>query len=341
MKKKLGYLLSSFALSLSLVATGCGNSAAPTEGEKQEGNGAVTYEFKLTHITETTHVWNRTAEKFSEELSKRSNGRMKVAIFPAGQLGAEKDMVQQMESGSVDFGIITNAYMSTRSDSLNGWFMPFAFSNLEQAAKAKDTAPAKEMLKELDKQGLIGMDFILAGNRHVLMKTGAVQSPEELKGKKLRVIGSPAIQDFWKTVGASPTPMPLPEVYQALQTGVIDGIDIDLDALNTQKYYEIAKDLTLTNHMTFPGVVVMGKASAAKLSPEDMQIVTDSMKAAVEWGTAEAIKGEAANLEQLKAKGIQITNLQNSESFNSVKDQLVNKYSANPVIKSFVEEAKK
>lgn len=337
MKKRMSSLVSCIVLSASLIVAGCGSNANSPSGATQTGK-ENTYSFKLTHVTQPSHIWHKTAEKFNEELGKRSNGRMKVDIFPAGQLGTEKDMVQQMESGSIEFGIITNAYMSTREDSFNGWHLPFVFSNLEQAVKAKDTAPAKEMLKTLDKQGMIGLDFVLAGNRHILMKNGAIQSPEELKGKKLRVIGSPAIQDFWTSVGASPTPMPLPEVYTSLQTGVIDGIDIDLDALITQKYYEIAKDLTVTNHMTFPGVVVMSKAAADKLSPEDRKIVEEAMKAAVDWGTKEAIKRETDNFEQLKANGVTVTELKNADSFNAVKDQMVAKYTANnPIIKAFFE----
>lgn len=337
MNKKAMSLAAGILLGTSLVVSGCGGGSTASNGAAQ-GSTEATYSFKLTHVTQPSHIWHRTAEKFNEELQQRSNGRMKVDLFPASQLGTEKDMVQQIQSGSIEFGIITNAYMSTREDAFNGWHLPFVYSDLEQAAKAKDTDAAKEILKTLDQQGMIGLDFILAGNRHILMKDGAVQSPEELNGKKLRVIGSPAIQDFWTTIGASPTPMPLSEVYTSLQTGVIDGIDIDLDALVTQKYYEIAKDLTVTNHMTFPGVVVMSKAAAEKWSPEDRKIVEDAMKAAVEWGTQEAIKGETANLEQLKANGVNVVELQDAEKFRAVKDQIIDTYtSKNPIIKAFYE----
>lgn len=88
------------------------------------------------------------------------------------------------------------------------------------------------------------------------MKDSFVNSPTDLKGKKVRIIGSPSIQAYWEGVGAGPTPMPLNEVYQSLQTGVIDGIDIDFNALVTKKYYEQAEYLTLTNQTTFPSVVM-------------------------------------------------------------------------------------
>lgn len=330
-------------LSLSLVLAGCGGGSQTRESTEGQaaGQGGKTYTFKLAHITQPTHIWHKTANKFNEELKARSNGRMKVETFPAGQLGAEKDMVQQLETGTLDFGIITNAYMSTRSEEFNAWFMPFLFSDIEKAAAARNSEPSKKILEGLSKQGLLGMDYIFAGNRHVLMKNTSVTKPEDLKGKKIRILGSPSIQDFWKAVGAGPTPMPLPEVYTGLQTGVIDGIDIDLDALMTEKYYETAKNFTLTNHMAWPGVVMANKAKFEAMSPEDQKIVADAMKAAVEWGNKESVNLEKKNLDDLKTKGVTVTELSNNDSFKPIRDELYAKYSKNPLIKEFIQANQK
>jgi tripartite ATP-independent transporter DctP family solute receptor len=333
LKKKLSLSLA-VLLGSAMLLGACGKEDA---NGTANADGNQTVSFKLTHVTQPTHIWHRTAEKFNEELQARSDGRMKVDIFPAATLGPEKDMIQQIGAGTIDFGIITNAYMSSTAEPFNGWFMPFLFEDLEAATKARDTEPAKKMLQELDKQGIVGMDFILAGNRHILMKDKNIEKVEDLKGQKIRIIGSPAMQDFWHGVGAGPSPMPLPEVYTSLQTGVIDGIDIDLDALNTEKYYEIAKSLTLTNQMTFPGVVMMNKAKLESLSAEDQEIVNAAMKAAVDWGMEEAVAGEVKNLDELKGHGITITELNNPESFNAIRDEVYEKYSKDPIIKEFIE----
>ncbi|USG64338.1 TRAP transporter substrate-binding protein [Brevibacillus ruminantium] len=343
MKKTLSFTLASI-LSLSLVLAGCGNNGGSAGGSTQsagDGSGGQSYKFRLTHITQTSHIWHKTAEKFSEELEVRSNGRMKVDLFPAGQFGAEKDMVQQLETGSLDFGIITNGYLSTRSEAFNAWFMPFLFENIEEATKARKTESAAKILDELSSQGLQANGVVFAGNRHILTKDTPVTSPEDLKGKKIRILGSPAVQDFWTAVGAGPTPMPLPEVYTSLQSGVIDGIEIDLDALNTEKYYEIAKNLTLANLTSFPGVFVTSKAAFDKLSPEDQKIVNESIEAALEWGNQESIAREKSTLEELKTKGVTITELSNKDTFNTVRDQVYAKYSNNPLIKAFIDENKK
>ena len=109
---------------------------------------------------------------------------MSIEIFPSSQLGAEADMVQQLETGAIDIGLMTNAYMSTREVSLNSWFMPYLFTNLEQATAMRNSDEAKQMLDALSSQGLVGLDFIFAGNRHILMKDSFVNSPADLKGKK-------------------------------------------------------------------------------------------------------------------------------------------------------------
>ena len=323
--------------SVVLLLVACGGS------EESSGDGkAANYTFKAAHVVQESHVWHQTALKFGEELDKLSDGRMKLEIYPASQLGQEKDMVQQLETGSIDFGFLTNAYMSTRQESLNGWFMPFAFNNLEEAVALRESAPAKEMLAELSSQGLVGLDFAFAGNRHVLLKDGFVSSPKDLQGKKLRIIGSPAVQDFWEEVKAGPTAMPLSEIYTSLQTGVIDGIDIDLDALVTEKYYENAENLTLTNHFTFPTVITMSQQSFDKLSAEDQEIVKTAIKNAVDWGVQEAIQRENKNLETLKAAGVKVQEMTDSSSFDAIAQKVEDAYtSKSATIKSLLEEAEK
>ena len=339
--KKKWNRLSLFAVVAStlLLLAACGGTEAETGGNNESGEGD-TYKFKVAHVVQESHIWHKTAEKFSEELESLSDGRMTMEIYPASQLGLEADMVQQLETGAIDFGFLTNAYMSTREVSLNSWFMPFLFEDLEEAAKMRDSEETKNMLESLGSQGLLGMDIAFAGNRHILMNDGFIESPADLKGKKIRIIGSPAMQSFWEKTGAGPTAMPLPEVYTSLQTGVIDGMDIDLDALVTEKYYENAKYLTLTNQMTFPTVAVMSQASYDKLSTEDQEIVKTAMKNAVDWGVLEAIEREESNLAELESQGVEVLHLEDSSSFEAISNEVREEYAnKSEIIESFIETA--
>ncbi|WP_227937401.1 TRAP transporter substrate-binding protein [Alkalihalobacillus deserti] len=331
-KRNVIVMILSFVFITILAACG-GNEST----DISETDGEQTYNFRVSLVTPPSHGWTVTAEKFNEELQARSDGRMSAEVFPSEQLGSEADMVQQMEIGTLDFGFITNAYMSTRSESLNAWFMPFLFEDLEAASQARDSEEVGKMLEELEAQGLVGLDFSFAGERHVLMKDGAIQSQEDLQGKKLRIIGNPVMQEFWSSLGVSPTPMPLGEVYSSLQTGVIDGIDIDLDALVSLNLQEISNDLTLTKHMAFPAVVIMSQKVLDSLSPEDQVIVKEAMKAAVDWGVADAIQREKDNLELLQQGGLNIVDEFDTASFKSVQEDIYSKYSSNELIQTFIE----
>jgi tripartite ATP-independent transporter DctP family solute receptor len=334
MRKSNEILMVILSIVLALMLTACGtNESANTSGV----DGEQTYSFRVSLVTPPSHGWTVTAEKFNEELQARSNGRMSAQVFPSEQLGSEADMVQQMEVGTLDFGFITNAYLSTRSESFNAWFMPFLFEDLEEASQARHSEESRKMLDELEAQGLVGLDFSFAGERHVLMKDGAIQTPEDLKGKKLRIIGNPVMQEFWTGLGVSPTPMPLGEVYSSLQTGVIDGIDIDLDALVSLNLQEIASDLTLTKQMAFPSVVVMSKEVFDSLPIEDQEIVKEAMDAAVNWGIEDAIQREKDNLEFLEQNGLNIVDDFDTQSFKSVQEEIYSKYSSNELIQTFIE----
>src|SRR5690606_15964308 len=150
-----------------------------------------TYKFKLAHIAPPDHIWNETAEKFAEELEKRSDGRMTMDLYPGGQLGGEPDMVQQLETGSLDFGFITTAFLTSRSDAFSAWFAPYLFDSYEAAFKAKDTDIAKEILGTLDDGKLKGLDYFFSGNR-TMMFSKKIETPEEMEGLTLRVTPSPA-----------------------------------------------------------------------------------------------------------------------------------------------------
>ncbi|WP_017729163.1 TRAP transporter substrate-binding protein [Halalkalibacterium ligniniphilum] len=337
--KKQNVFLGVLTVSLSLFLMACGGSenTNSASSEANVGGSEQSYTFRVSLVTPLSHGWTVTAEKFNEELQSRSSGRMSAEIYPSEQLGSEADMVQQLELGTLDFGFLTNAYMSTRSESLNGWFMPFLFKNLKDASQARNSEVAKQMLTELESQGLIGMDFIFAGNRHVLMKDGAIESPEDLAGKKLRIIGNPVMQDFWTGLGVSPTPMPLVEVYSSIQTGIIDGIEIDLDALVSLNLHEIADDLTLTNQMAFPSVIIMSQKVHDSLSPEDQAIVKEALHAAVEWGVEDAIKREEENLKFLQEQGLNIVDDFDITPFKEIQDEIYTKYSTNSLISEFIE----
>lgn len=335
--RKMGLMILIFILVVTAAA--CGKDTSTKTASKSESG--ATYNFKLAHITPTDHMWHKAAEKFKEELEKRSNGRMKLEIYPASQLGTEADMVQQISAGSVDFGFITAAYLSSRAEAFTAWFAPYAFKDLEAANAARDTDVAKKILATLDNQNIKGLDYLFAGSRVMLFKDKDVQKPEDMKGLKFRVTPSPPLQDFYKSLGASPESLPLPEVYAAIQTGVIDGMDMDLDATITNKYFEVAKYGAVTNHMVWPAVAMMSKTTYDKMSDEDKKIINESIKAAANYSATTRSGQEKEFKKTLSDSGMKIYEIDQS-LFDPYIKKFDEKYGpSNPLIKEFIDTFRK
>ncbi len=331
--KRFGMTLLTAALVLTTAACG-GDTASKSESSE-------TYNFKLAHITPPAHMWHKAAEKFKEELDTRSNGRIKLEIYPSSQLGTEADMVQQIAAGSVDFGFITAAYMSSRAEAFTAWFAPYAFKDLESANAARETEIAKKILGTLDDQGIKGLDYLFAGNRVMLFKDKEVLKPEDMKGLTFRVTPSPPLQDFYKSLGASPESLPLPEVYAAIQTGVIDGMDMDLDATITNKYHEVAKYGAVTNHMVWPAVAMMSKDTYEKMSDGDKKIIDDSIKAAAEYAVTTRSAQEEEFKQTLSDAGMKIYEIDEALFAPYIK-QFDDKYGAtHPLIQEFIDTFRK
>ncbi|WP_428908485.1 TRAP transporter substrate-binding protein [Niallia sp. Krafla_26] len=334
--KKTRKILSLVVVMFLIILAGCGGGSSTTSNE----SGGQTYNFKLTHITQESHAWHLFAEKFGEELNQRSDGRMNLEIFPAAQLGPEKDMVQQLETGSLEFAILTGQYLATRVPAFDAWNMPFLFETLEDSLKATETEPAQKMLDEISNQGIKGLGYMFAGNHHLLLKGEPIKSMEDLKGKKVRIAGGKAVIDFWTKTGASPVAMGLNEVYQALQTGVVEGVSVDPSGLYTEKFQEVSDSYVLTNQMAFPGAVVMSSTVYEQLSPEDQQIVEEAVAAAEEWGKKELLRLDKENLELLRNE-LEVVELEDRGSFDKLRNEIYEEYSSDPLIKEFIEENKK
>ena len=336
MKKSKVLLIVSIIMMLLLAA--CSSEATGKSDDKDNG---ANYNFKMTHVTQNTHIWQAFSEVLAEELKEKSDGRMNLEIYPGGQLGPEADIVQQLENGSIDFALLTVPYLSSRIPELDAWNMPFLFESLEAALEAQDSESAQEMLSLLDAQGLNGMGYMHTGLHHLVLKNDAVQTTEDVKGMQLRFTGGPSVLDYWEGLGASPIAMGLSEVYSALQTGVIDGTSIDSNALLSEKYYEIAENYVLTGHMAFGGIFTASQLNYENMPEEDQKIVNEAVNAAIEWGKVEHLKRESENLVELE-EYIPVAELEDKASFIKEAEAIYEKYSTkNELIKSFIEENKK
>jgi len=294
---------------------------------------------KLGHITPPTHVWHQVSQQIGSGLEKASGGKMKVAVSPLQKLGNEAQMINLMQAGAQQLGVFTVGGLSNREESFLAWSLPYTFKDVAHATRAASTPAAKAMLKRLEPHGLVGLGYAFAGMRHVL-SLQPVASAKDLANKKVRSFPSPIYNDWWQANGAAPTAMPLSEVAPSLTTKLLDAVDVDLDALVGLKFHQQAPNLTLTNHMAFPAVIVVSKKWWDSRSQAERDMITKVVAEAEKNGYKTAIDAEVSNLAKAKADGAKVVNA-DLKSFQAVGAKVREQYTAkNPLIADFYKQAR-
>ncbi len=294
---------------------------------------------KLAHITPPTHVWHQVSEKIAADLDAATGGKMKVAVSPLQKLGNEAQVVNLMQAGAVQFSVFTVGGLANREESLLGWSLPYVFKDVAHAARAAQAPAAREMLKRLETSGLVGLGYTFAGMRHVL-SLQPVTAAKDLANKKVRAFPSPVYNDWWLANGAAPTAMPLSEVAPSLTTKLLDAVDIDLDALVGLKFYQQAPNLTLTNHMAFPGVIAVSKKWWDARTDAERETIRKVVADAEKWGVQVAVDAEASNLKKAQADGAKVVAF-DAASFQAVAAPVRDKYvGRNALIADFYKQVK-
>ncbi len=260
-------------------------------------------EFRLGLITPPPHIWTKAAEDFGAELSEASGGAHSVSVFPARQLGNEAEMLQQLQTGALDMAFMTVAEVSNRAPEFGAFYAPYLANDIGHAGRILRSDTAKSMLEPLPGQvGVVGVGYGMAGLRQIVSR-GDVSSADDLSGLKLRITPFTPILDFYNAVGAAPTPMPLPAVYDALANGQVDAIDMDAELIWVLKYYDHADTIVQSDHMMFPMVGLVSARVWAGLSEDDRAMIGDLMAKHVDSTIDSYVAKEADWLQQIAGTG--------------------------------------
>lgn len=269
-------------------------------------------EFRLGTIVPPSHKWATSAEDMGRTLSDLSGGEHTITVFPAGQLGNEGQMVQQLQTGALDMAFLTIADVSNRIPDFGALYAPFLVDNSADAAALLRDKTATKLLEKLPQEmGVVGIGYGLAAMRQ-MMSTKPVNSLSDLEGVKMRITPFKPFRDFYSILGIAPTPMPLPDVYDALANGQVDAIDIDVELVNNFKFYDRAKHLLLTNHSMFPMVGLVSGKVWAGLSKDERAMIETAMKTALEDLMSHYAAAEPGFIEKIKATGIEVKQVDQS-----------------------------
>ncbi|MBY8918283.1 TRAP transporter substrate-binding protein [Nitratireductor sp. L1-7-SE] len=262
-------------------------------------------EYRLGLITPPPHQWTVTANTIAEELKEKTDGRVELLIFPSGQLGNEAQMLQQLQTGALDFAFLTLGEFANRDPNYGIFLAPYIVKDVAGAQKLLKGDTAGELLDGVNKFGLKGFGYAMAGLRQIVMR-GEVKDVGGLSGKKIRTVPFAPELDFWVKVGAAPTPMPLPALYDAFANGQVDGMQIDFEGTWNSKYYEHAGTIIESNHMMFPMIAVGSGRKWGAVPAEDQAIIEEVLKAHLDTLVGSYAEIDADYLEKLKGTEVPV-----------------------------------
>lgn len=289
------------------------------------GNALAATEIKLAHVVNEKDAFHLAAEKFKELVEKGSGGELSVTLFPNATLGDERTLLERMKMGVVDMGIITNGPIINFVPTFGAIDMPFLFRDPEHAYKVLDGPIGQELLAALEPQGWKGLAFAERGFRNLTNNKRAVNTPEDVKDLKIRVMQNPVYVDSFKALGANAVPMAWTEALTALQQGTVDGQENPLNVIVAFKLYETQKHLALTRHAYAPAPFIMSLKTWDKLSDAQKELVKSAAQEAAEFERASNNKSEAEWLELVKQNGMEVTT-PDTEAFRKAVESVYAQY---------------
>ncbi|NMF90844.1 DctP family TRAP transporter solute-binding subunit [Aromatoleum petrolei] len=258
---------------------------------------------KFAHVAAADTPKGRAAEHFKKVAEERTKGRVKVEIYANSTLYKDKEELEALQMGSVHMlAPVAGKFGPAGVKEFEVFDLPYIFPNDAALHRITQGPIGASLLKKLEPRGFVGLSYWDAGFR-VLSSNKPISTPDQAKGQKIRINSSKVNQSIMRSIGALPQTMAFSEVYQALQTGVVDGADGNLSNLYTQKQYEVQKYLTLTNH-TYSGYVVVANKPFWDKLPEDIRTELEAaIKDATEFNRKVAVEDDAKSLAAIKASG--------------------------------------
>ena len=268
---------------------------------------AFALESKLAHVVNEKDSFHLAAEKFKALTEKYTNGEVTVTIFPNAKLGDERTLLERMKMGIVDAGIITNGPIINFVPRFGAIDLPFLFRSPEHAYKVLDGSIGQSLFADLEKQGWKGLAWAERGFRNLTNSKKAVNTPDDVKGLKIRVMQNPVYVDSFKALGANAVPMAWTEALTALQQGTVDGPENPLNVIVAFKLNESQKYMAITRHAYAPAPILMSMVTWKKLTPSQQKAVVKAAQEAAVYERAFNNASEKLWVKELEGKGMKVT----------------------------------
>jgi TRAP-type transport system periplasmic protein len=235
-------------------------------------------ELRLGLITPVGHSWNDAALRLADVLKERSDGSLTMSVFHSGQLGNEPAMMQQLQSGALEMGIIQAAELGSRVDHIAAINAPYLVRSTDAVAKFVRHPEVLKLFEVLPQEtGTVGLGWAITGMRTVF-SAKPIETIKDLNGMKLRINPTPVYRDFYQLLGAAPTPIPTPQVFDAMSNGQVDGLEADIEFSWNQRFDKVAKSIVRMNALFMPAAAVASGRFWATLPDADRELIAGSVK---------------------------------------------------------------
>lgn len=339
-KAKIMAIALSSLMALSILAgcsseTPAANPETPAEtpaGTEGEPSGDAEIVLRYGDVNPDGHVLLDSAEFFAEKVSEMSNGRIKIEIYPSGQLGDDNEVYQALQMGAVDLYRGNSASLTDfGSMEVTALALPYIFRDRAHFWALASGDLGQSILDNIQETGsrMVGLYYMDEGARNFFTTEKPVTKLEDLANLKIRVQNSALMLDTISALGANPTPIDYAELYTSLQTGVVDGAENPPASYFSNKFYEVAPNYVLDGHTYSPSVVLMSEITWNKLSAEDQALLVEAGELTEAYNKDAIEAADQKAYDDLEAAGVNITTLEDSEKWSAAMDSVYEKHGAN------------
>ncbi|MEW9670939.1 TRAP transporter substrate-binding protein [Ammoniphilus sp. 3BR4] len=311
-------VLAGFATASLLIATACGgggtsSTTVPAENKpaetapKAETPAAGNYEpmtLKLGHQSPEATNAHQASLKLKELVEKKTDGKVKIEVYPFRQLGTDRELMESMQFGNLDLALINNAPITNFVPEFAVLDVPYLFGDWNHMDKFIQSDIYRELLKTSDTAGMKSFGMYSRGHRHVTSSKAPIANPDDFKGMRLRVIESPLYVSGYQALGANPQAMNWPDAFMSMQQGAIDGQENTIDIIHDENVFEVQKYVSKTGVNTAFGVIMGSKQKFDTWPAEVQQIIQESADEVVMEINKMNQEKEAEFEQKLKDKGM-------------------------------------
>ncbi|MBK3732682.1 tripartite ATP-independent transporter DctP family solute receptor [Azospirillum brasilense] len=255
----------------------------------------------------------RAVKFFVEEMSKRSGGKLKVKGFADASLGSDIQMQNALIGGAQEMMVGSTATLVGIVKDFAVFDLPFLFNNEQEADAVFDGPFGQKLAAKLNDKGLVGLVYWENGFRNLTNSKRPVTKVEDLKGIKLRVMQNPVYIDMFNGFGANAVPLSFSELFTAMETGTVDGQENPVTTIQSSKFYEVQKYLTISKHVYSPWIVLASKRWYDGLSADERKIINEAAVASRDFERKDSREASKQSIAYLKDKGMQINELSDAE----------------------------